>query len=603
MNKTVTLMILVAVSFMMAEAQTVPTFRWGNLFDGKTSAGDQAINIVMNSEGNLYSLYAGGSTEGNPGISYAGEPLFNGYPYNTGSSHNNNLALLKLSPEGKKIWCVYSRVGEIQNSNGCVSATSDGGCVVMVKMRHSDGAVDKKPVIVDGAGNSHEINWTCTRRYYRPLIMKLNADGELQWYRLPEVSTEPAPAASGNNTEFTSEGFSLGNGTVDETGNIYIPFNIRRKITFAGSGEAVSFDAVNVSGWTGDSQVSCGDFLVVKLDANGNLLKALPLGGSASVASAQRVVMADNNILIYGYAVGNGYKLSAGSHSLTPSEALSPIFILADKELNISWAKCFPGEKIDGRQGLQNVNLTVSNGSIWTCGQFNLKISDGSHTLASTQGNIREGFILKLRLSDGEWLGSRTSRDDEFTPAVAKTGLTGYMNVLCLPSDNSRILVYGYVMNANVGVILREYDSETLKANLDHAWSLVTKGGVPTAVDAAYDAEKGACYITARGNNAFQPIGDELSDTPEKWGIYTARFDLPEDLATIIRTLGSNDNRLTITPVQGGLCISGSDPGTILHIYDISGKIAAVSEVSDVTMFTPLTPGLYIVNGRKYAVR
>ena len=96
------------------------------------------------------------------------------------------------------------------------------------------------------------------------------------------------------------------------------------------------------------------------------------------------------------------------------------------------------------------------------------------------------------------------------------------------------IYVYGYVMNASVGIILREYDAETLAANVDHSWSLVTKGGVPSATAIAYYPQDNIAYISGRGNQAFNVIGNLTTAAPVKWGNLLAAVKMPKDFFSAV---------------------------------------------------------------------
>lgn len=218
MIRTTTITLAALLLTAAVESQVTPTCEWGNLIDGKTSAGDQNISISLNTAGELYTLSAVGSTEQNPAIYYAGEKIFDGYPYNTVSSHNN-LLLLKTGQDGCRIWDIHSESGDISGERWLGNDMFRwGGCIVAVKLRHSDGATDSKPIIVDALGNRHELDWTCTRRYYRPLVMKVSLDGKIEWTWMPDVSTAPAPKATGNSADFTADAISIGKGAVDKNG-------------------------------------------------------------------------------------------------------------------------------------------------------------------------------------------------------------------------------------------------------------------------------------------------------------------------------------------------------------------------------------------------
>lgn len=602
MYRKFTFVLALSVSLGMMASINTPEAQWGKLFGGTTSSGNQNTAVELDEEGNLYSLYTAGSTEAAPSIYFGDEELFKGYPYNTGNSNNANMTLLKTNPQGDVIWSVYSTVGDFAANQGTVAPTPDGGCVVMMKVRHSDQAPDKKITFTDGKGAVSRIDWTCAKRYNRPIVMKISKDGGIQWIKLPDMSTEPAPKASGNYADYTSDAVNVYKGCVDKDGNIYVPLNYRSTITFDKADGTAKFQARNVTTWTGDPQTVCGDFLVAKFDADGNFLKALQLGGTAYAAYAQRVACVNTQLVIYGYATGNGSALSVGGHALTPTTYPSPLLFYTDRDFNITWAECLQGGAVQNKNAVQNVGVTVTDKYIWLCGQFNGKFGDGTHEVASTQGTLREGFIIKLRLTDGEWLNQRVSRQDEFTPAAAKTGLTGYFQVLANPNNEEKIWVFGYVMNATVGVFLRQYNADTLEADLSNAWSLVKGGGAPTCQSIAYDAPKGICYLTARGNKAFEPMGGETSAAPTGWGIYLAKFSLPQDLVSAVERIAPDQARLNIYPSSGGLRILNNGGETSVDVYDVSGRRIVSAFAPQGSSYISIAPGIYIANGRKILI-
>ena len=93
--------------------------------------------------------------------------------------------------------------------------------------------------------------------------------------------------------------------------------------------------------------------------------------------------------------------------------------------------------------------------------------------------------------------------------------------------------MYGYALNATVGAFIRTYNAETLSADTDQAWNIVTQGGAPTAQDIAYMPDLRAAFVTVRGNKAFQPLGGELSEGVTGFTNYLARFDLPESTSGV----------------------------------------------------------------------
>ncbi len=518
-------------------------YRWGNLIDGKTTAGDQSTDAKIDANGNVYWLGTYGSKEDLPEISYAGNFLYNGAPYySSGTSQNNNYTLLKTDSDGNKLWVVYSNSGDFENNAGGCAVTSDGGVVSAMKVRHTDMMQDKNIVLIDANGTEEVIEWTeepGSSRVYRLIVNKISQDGAISWTRMIDLSTKPGPAAGGNYANFWANCVNINDCTVDNNDNIYIALNFRNELTVEKSDHStVTFTPKNIQSWNGDPQAACGDFMLLSLDSEGYYRNALVLDGTAAASYCQKLAWENGHIYAQGYIVGDGSDLKAGEFTLSPSKIMSPLVLCADADLNVNWAKCYAGEQVAGKNAIQNTCLTVCNGNLWFCGMYNLKFTDpdnAENVLASTQGNIREGFILKLDAATGDWINARDSRDDDWNKpaATAKTGLTGYLSILQNPENPEKIYAFGYVMNAAVGVFLREYDSETLVANLEDGQNnIITQGGVPSAQVIAYDAKNGCAYMTARGNKAFTLFDGTTSASPEKWGILAAKFKLPESMKT-----------------------------------------------------------------------
>lgn len=539
--KKLLLIVSVAVLGGSAIAQNSEIeYRWANLIDGKTTAGDQSTDVKVDANGNVYWFGTYGSKEDLPDISYAGEFLYSGAPYySAGTSQNNNYTMLKTDSDGNKLWVVYSNSGDFENNAGGCAVTSDGGVVSVMKTRHTDQMQDKDIVFTDAKGNDEVIEWTeesGSSRVYKLLVNKISADGEILWTRTIGLSTDPGPSASGNYADFWVNCFNIGDCAVDDNDNIYLAINFRNELTVEKADHTtVTFTPDNNKTWSGDPQSACGDFLLLGLDSDGYYRNALVLDGTAKAAYCQKVVWHNGRIFAQGYITGDGSDLKAGDFTLSPSEIMSPLVLCADKDLNVEWAKCYKSEQVAGKNAFQNVGISVCNDDLWVCGMYNLKFTDPDNDenfLTSTQGTTREGFILKLDAATGKWIRSRNSRDDDWNSpsATAKTGLTGYFRVLQNSEHPEKIYVFGYVMNAAVGVFLREYDSETLVANLtDGQNNVITQGGVPSCQAIAYDDRNGCAYMTARGNKAFNVLG-ETTDAPSAWGILAASLKLPQSM-------------------------------------------------------------------------
>ena len=571
------LLVLTAALFSLtaaAQSNSEIKCEWAKLIDGKTSAGDQSTEVCVGHDGSVYWLGTYGTTAGASDITFGGEDLFTG-ALSSGSSHSSNFTLIKTDNNGNKVWVVYSNSGDFTSGAGGMAVTSDGGVVTVSKVRHSTGMEDKDLTLVAADGTPTNFGWTDadgSTRVYKMLVTKVSSTGEIEWNRLLDISTVPGAAST---KEIWSDAFNLGTVTVDNDDNIYCVLNLKNTLSVPKSdATTATVNVVNNKEWTGDTQTACGDFVVLGLDKDGYFRKTLSFEGTAKVGYGQHITFADGRVYAQGYLTGDGTTLKAGEATLAPSEIISPVIVCMDTDMNVLWAKCFAGEEVAGKKALQNTDISIVDGNLWFCGMFNLKITDledATKSIAATQGSLREGFIVKLDAATGRWIASRGSRDDDWNApvAMAKTGLTGYMKVLQNNENPANIFVAGYVMNANVGIFLREYDATTLEANLTTGQNnIITKGGAPSYVGGAYDSRNCAFYVAARGNNVFGIKDGDDTAKPEKWGVLAAKFTLPAEMRSAV------DN----------IIVDNDDTDAPAEYYDLTGR----------RVLNPTT-GLYIV--------
>lgn len=567
--KHLLLSVAVMCASLVAGAQSVaPTWQWGSVADGTVAAGDNCIANAATADGCLWLATlntAAGATE----VQFGSEPLFSTADTPAAAVSAANLCLLKTAADGSVAWQLHTLGAECSSGNGGVAVTADGGCVFAVAVRHADLAAMPIIKIVDGAGAEHALDWTPAQRTYTILVGKTDADGAVKWLRLYHPDTTPGPSAAGATADFWSNCVNLGNIAVDDQDNIYMVMNLRNTLAVPDAeGQTVNVSVQNNAAWTGDSQKAAGDFVLLSLDAQGYYRNHLNIEGSCQAAYGQRVTVSGQRVYAQGYITGNGNTLTVGDHMLAPSDVISPTLLCTDTNLNVQWAKCYPGATVGGKYGFQYTNINVVGNTLWMTGMFNLSFGDGTNSISSVQGAVREGLILKLDARDGAWLGACSSRSGNFDKpsAVANTGLTGYMDIIQPDPQDNRIYVFGYVMNSTVGVFLREYNGVTLTPNLaDGQFNIVTGGGVPSALCAAFNGRNGAVYAAARGNKAFEPLGGAATAAPSGWGVYMSRFNLPADvLTTIAPTIDDNNAPVEYYNLQGHQ-ITAPTPGLYLR--------------------------------------
>lgn len=509
---------------MVATAQIqTPQVQWGSILHSNTT-GDQASAVALAAD-RAYWLTTMGSTAASPDIMLNDDVLFQGEPYTSGSSQTGNLCLLATDASGAKQWVINSTAGDFASGQGNVVTDTEGCVVFTAKVRHGDDLAT--PItITDATGVSVTMGGTTDRRSYAMLVAKADKDGQLLWHKYITFSTEPSANAT---VDYISDAVKVAALTVDNQGCIYVGGNYSADMKID---DNTTIAATNISAWSGDSQVSSGSMFVLKFDKDGNYMKAAVTTDGVSQAQVTNLEWDGDAVYLFGNATGPGECTFAGA-TISPSNYQSLIAAKLTTDLTADWLKCMPGEDVAGTCVMQTPGLTIVSGTMWIAGQFNGKFSEAigsDNTFASEGKTPREGCIIKLSATDGSWLAATASRQDDFTPATARTGLTGYNKIIQNPADLTRCYAFGYVMNANVGIVLREYNAVTLAANLDRAWSIATQGGVPTSTAIAYDADNSEIYITARGNKAFTLAGDPDIETlnPGSWSVLMARYRLPK---------------------------------------------------------------------------
>ncbi|MDE7466113.1 MAG: hypothetical protein K2M59_06795 [Muribaculaceae bacterium] len=601
MKKT-TLPLVIAAAFSLSSATAMaeaPVFNWGNLFDGGTSAGDTSQGIAVATDGNVYWHNIGGSTKSALDISYAGEVLFQGAPY-VGTSNNGNLCVIKTSSDGKALWNLHSESGDYASNDGKIVATTDGGAVFTARVRHTDGMLDTPLTIVDGTGSRHTYEWKVDRRYYRVMVGRLDPTGKLVWTRFIDCDTSPAPAATGNYADFTSDAISIPALTVDSDNNIYIGGNFRSVMSVPTATGSVKIEPRNVSSWNGDSQQNAGGLFLVKLNNEGYYDAHLSISGE-SIKEVINSIVWDNGALYWQALINPAQQqgtLNVGGKAFTPQGDFTPVVGKLDSDLHTIWLDPLKGEFMNGKYGFQSCNVSISGDNVWFTGMFNGSVYDpnGKPFFASTQATLREGFLARINAATGECIKGVSSRE-----AFPGNVLTGYISAVQSPNEQSKVYVYGYGMNAAIGIFLREYDAETLVSSEDKAWPLATQGGVPTANACGINYETREFYFSGRGNKAFDCSGKSIADN-SGWAVLMGAYTLPEaNFPTSVVSAIESASEVKCESSEGGIVITCESPVHV-NIFNLAGCCIRSVDVEG-SIYVSLPAGLYIVAGKKVVVR
>lgn len=558
---------LASMSYMTSGAQNenAPSVKWAKVFSTGASTGVQSSDIITDADNCVYALETTATLSSAPTVYFGDEAVFDG-PLTT--KNNNDLLLIKADADGNKLWSLHSSIsGDYAQNRGKLAITPEGNIIFTAKVRHSDGILNEKMSITDGKGKTISFGQAVEKRYYQGIVGCVSPDGELLWLR--EII--PATALTQfENKKFISDGIDLNALSTDTEGNIYIGGQQKADVTIAAdANQTKEIKAQNINATT---QTAGGNMLLIKLDSNGYIIQSITAEEDLASSNIQDLAFEDDRLYVYGHIKGSdmGSTIKINGNTLSATDIDSPIIGSLTSDLTTSWIKALKAEKVDGKSALQNGSISVYNNTLWYCAQYNGKLGDGANSVSSTQGTQREGFIIKLDATNGDWLAATNNRPDYDT-----SGIAGYMGAYQNPDELSAVYVYGYNMGSGK-VFIRGYNSVTLSADKDRSWDLISSAGTISAAQFAYNPVKSTAYVTARSNKAFEVIGSaEAVDAPSGWAVALCSLELPESMTAGINNIviDNNDSPVEYYNLQG---IRIAEPTKGIYIRRQGNKIEKI---------------------------
>ena len=304
------LTIIAALAAITASAQSENiNTSWANLFEACPPT--MGCDMALTSDA-IYYVMLSGTTQGagesgfpkefsDPTLSiyYGGNKICTGAPYE-GASYNNNINVVKTDRDGNFEWVIYSTSGEF--ADGRVTTAADGGIYVATKVRHTDNMRTSNIIITDATGTTTTLDWQLESeedsRYYRGMLMKIDAGGTLQWLRTIDVSTAAQPGATGNYVNGTHDAISIDDIIADDSGNCYVAGQYRNPMSlYRADGTTLALTPHNTDGWNGDTQETRGDMFVAKFDADGYIIDTFTTQGHCGAESMTRVEWRRHSVL------------------------------------------------------------------------------------------------------------------------------------------------------------------------------------------------------------------------------------------------------------------------------------------------------------------
>ena len=476
-------------------------------------------DIQFNNQGEAY-IYGhfGTAKNSQPGTTTFMGQTFNGASYGTtGTSYNKNMFLVKLDADNQVLWSVYSNEGEEATSNtgNAMLLTSDGGVVLALKTRYTEGnkaGGENTPslAIVDALGTKTTFTYDATKRVYQPILVKLDANGRL-------VGSKQLDCASEKGTE----NFAIYDITADEAGNIYLAGVTAETITI--DGHAIS--TPKTTSYTGSSYSTKGDGFILKLDADLNYVSHLMMAGTPSL-QPKGLQWANGALFMYGFATG------AAEQEIT----------IGAQSFNMTTAKEVVTAKLNADLAVENVNHYASSATMM---DYQLTVAEdeqsfyytgalvGAITIdettkiesANTQNGRYNGVIIQFDTQTGAYMNSWVKY--ESMTATTNASFCGWK---VMEVGNA---LYVPVFSQGSGYLyLYEFDGD-LNYRAEH---LISKMGGGSFVFNTYAANNFGNKVLIGDrprNNQNYLIGDQTyKDANTSWYGVLSAWELPEPTYT-----------------------------------------------------------------------
>ena len=574
LNSTLKSLLTVALVGMAGSAMAAdnaPVFDWANYL--QSSGGTIMESIAAGKNGSSY--WMGAATTNGDAVTLNGEALFTGET-KVGTASTNNFVLFKAAADGSMMWNIHSTSGDFTPTK--MAAVVESGDNVYFATTVRQYTADVKSNLVDSKGTVTEFGDPVANvadRYYTGIVVSATKDGVINW-----ITTINGP--EGEKDVLATQGLA-----VAEDGTIVLVGQASKALTI---GDATLTPAAEKQAY------------VMLLDKDGKYVSHFMPTGTTLGASSFTYAYAEGDDIYFAGKVepdAEALTLTFGGKEFTTGTTHSAFAAKASatslKDGKFDWLTCFVTDPMaDGKYTFIDGKTIPGVDCVWFTAQFKGSITMNGKTVASTQSAQNEGLLIKMT-AEGAFVNGTVSRVD-FTDAY----ICGYEGVLQTQADKA--YVYGYGMNAEVGIFLREYDAETLAPNKDADWSLASFNGMPTGNIYAYNKEEGTLFAYTRPNKPVSAMGVEQTQTITNWTSFCGKYTLSEDLKSGVENVAAVADAVTVKAVAGGIEVAAPE-ATVVAVYDLAGRVVAVVSVSaDAPATVALPAGLYFAAGAKVAV-
>ena len=518
---------LLASTAMLAHAQSSQLANvealWGKAL---VCSGERTTTIggrlVQSTDNHLYMIADAGTKAIDNIITLGDEQIASGTDY-PGNSYNHNFILSKLGKDGSHVWTVSSTTGDIASNEEWGCATADGGIVVAMKVRHTQGHLNEKINFIDALGNNTSLDWVYEdpnhKRKLNGTVMKVSAEGAIEWVKMIEMDDKPQPKATHYSTN-TPWGLYIHGFVADHEGNLYVGGRMCTEMTvYRADGSAVTIAPHNVTNWDGDPQKFVGNTFILKLDPNGNYLTHFVSGGESTCDGIRQLLIKDNKLYCLLTLKGKpNTQIMMGDKSFTTAGDYNSYSTMRmDLNLkNVDWFNVYESSLKGSHINIPGMSFTGD--ALWIYGQVKNEIKIGDLTL--TTQHTRDAMLLKANPETGELINGTVKQQNQ----------TGYFGAF-EDQDNN---LYAPTFSLFGPLKLEKINKETLQVEDQVELFPYTATAQNVTVD------KNTLFAMSRfkGNNLSSIPGDNpFTVSSPGYACLVSAFKIPFQTATAVEAM------------------------------------------------------------------
>ena len=548
---------------------------------------EQSTIQTLKSSGDYIYTFANFGTSATAGTSATFlNQTFTGVAYASGNSYGKNLLVVKHDADGNVSWTMNSNKGDIDASGSGFIPTSDGGVFLALDTRYTGGNEFNDDVIfqaVNSDGTTTTVTFDCSFWTHQPLFVKVDNQGDVEWTKLAYCDTTARPNATTYNYG-TPDAFDIYDVAVDNAGNYYVVGRIKADFTI----DNITIPSHNNATWDGNSQESCGNAFILKLDSDGDYVSHIVTSGSAEYDQLKAAIVHNGKLYVAGMYKGDGTNsFGLGDRTLTVGSENGMWVACLNLDLSALWATAIPGATVNNKNSIQleTMNFNTTGDRFYLGGGVQGGIVINETKTVSSKSSMYNSFVVEVDANNGSVLNG----------VVAQNNSIGKVYGIVANSDS--IYVYGYDWGRSGGgqIYLDSYDL-TLTPICQYA--LANNSNMPTAWGCAVDGDK--MVVAFRGRYEFTFPGSEETYNKNYFQGGLLFLEFPgydfDESATGPSTglVNTNSSEVQVYSQSGHLLIAGAE-GQDVSIFNATGACVAHFTATNSTESISLPQGFYVV--------